>query len=165
MDDPLCGTLGEELVRAFAAHHRGDQDGATALFRQVLSGPEQPTPEQIVVAFMGLTAAAATSGKLQRAARLYGATEVYRKVVGGWPCPVFAALPQSHLHSYGGAVAAVVYFGDNWEACVAEGQRWTLAEAVAFSLSEEEDQEPTDPDLQASLRYFCHLPCGGSDVP
>jgi predicted ATPase/DNA-binding CsgD family transcriptional regulator len=124
----------------WAAILGGDYEQAKAFHKESLvlsldAGVKVITAESIE----GLACAVGAEGEGKRAAKLFGAAQMLREVVGYHHVPAEEALRAPHL-----ATARSQLDVATWEAAFAEGKAMRLEEAVEYAISEEEVSPPTD---------------------
>src|SRR5215204_1538623 len=114
----------------WAALVRGDQQQAEGLHRESLALSGQLGDKLVAAeALEGLACSASARGEAERVARLFGAAEALREVVGYRQEPREHALRKSYL------VAARTRLSKaRWEAAWTEGRRLGFEEAIAYAL-------------------------------
>ena len=79
-----------------------------------------------------MASVAGARGEAERAARLFGASEVLREVMGTPPEPGESALQEPYL-----SAARSQLDETSWQEAWAEGRAMTLEEAISYALEEE----------------------------
>jgi DNA-binding CsgD family transcriptional regulator len=133
-----------------AALERGDRERAAALLEEdlrVLRSRLGTEPQlQVFDDLLGSAVVAALRGEAARAARLWGAAEALREIIGV-PLPLWEHVPTDHERHL--AVVRSQLEETAWEAAWSEGRTMTLEEAIEYALSEEEQpaSSPKRPSL------------------
>jgi DNA-binding CsgD family transcriptional regulator len=129
------GGLDDALERlGWAALMRGDHERAWALHTESLelsrrSGDRWNTAENVE----GLACAAAAAAEAERAARLFGAAEALREVLG------YERKPEERTFREARVSAARTRLGQTaWDEAFAEGKTMEFEEVVEYVLSQEE---------------------------
>ena len=111
---------------------RGDSERAKTLYIESIrllldTGDKLSTPETLE----GLACVAVARGETERAAKLFGACEVLREVMGTPPEPGESALQEPYL-----AAARSQLDDRSWQEAWTEGRAMTLEEVIPYTLEE-----------------------------
>jgi predicted ATPase/DNA-binding SARP family transcriptional activator/DNA-binding CsgD family transcriptional regulator len=131
----------------WAALMRGDHERAKTLHEESLElsrelGVKAITAESIE----GLACAAGARGEAERAARLFGAAWALHEALGYQQTPRERALREPYL-----AAARSRLDEASWDAAFAEGQEMTFEEAVEYTLSKDEETDPSATPVSKEL--------------
>jgi len=117
---------------------QGNSERAAALFEESLLLQKELNKTAIFFGLAGMAGVAALRGQLTCAAKLFGALEALREVIGLSRAPLSLAFYDSEDH----VAAARAGLGEvAFEAAWSEGQAMTLEEAIRYALSEEEEEQ------------------------
>ncbi len=141
------GSAGVELIPenlinlGLAARDRGDHEQAKASFEEALvMSRDVGRKPSIVNALEGMASLAGALGEAARTARLWGAAEASREVIGVVLAPGERALHEPYLAAARSQQGEAV-----WEETLAEGRTISLEEAVEYALSEHETATSASP--------------------
>jgi DNA-binding CsgD family transcriptional regulator/tetratricopeptide (TPR) repeat protein len=128
----------------WATLFQGDHERARSYYEQSIVLCKELGDKMIASESLeGLACVAADRGETERAARLFGAGEGLREVLGFHHVPFFEALREPYL-----AAARSRLDEEVWESAWAEGRAMTLEGAVKYALAKEaEPPVPTLPEL------------------
>jgi predicted ATPase/DNA-binding SARP family transcriptional activator len=134
--------LPEALVNlGLAARGRGERERAEAYFREALTASQELGSDPSTInALEGMAGLAGTLGEPARAARLWGAAEATREVIGVALPACDRALHEPHL-----AAARSLLGEAAWNEALAEGRAMSLDQAAEYALSKQELDPPAAP--------------------
>jgi predicted ATPase/DNA-binding SARP family transcriptional activator/DNA-binding CsgD family transcriptional regulator len=141
------GSAGVEIIPealvnlGLAALTQGDHERATAPLEEALTMSQQLGRKPTAInALEGMASLAGALGEASRAARMWGAAEVSRDVIGVVLAPGERALHTPYL------TGARSRLGDEaWEEALEEGREMSLDQAAEYALSREGTDPPTIP--------------------
>lgn len=122
---------------AFASLGRGDNQRARALCEQGLALSQRPRVMNVTAFHLHASAALAGSqGRPVRSARLWGAAESLRELIGTILSPVELRVYVPYIEAARTRIDAVA-----WEGAWAEGKAMTIEEAAGYALAEGEEEK------------------------
>jgi non-specific serine/threonine protein kinase len=117
----------------YSALREGDYDRAAATFREGLTFSwEHELRGRIEWQMMGLAAVAGAKGEVERAARLFGASEALRESIGISRFPCYQVDMDRDV-----AAARTQLDEETWQQSYDEGQAMSMEQAVDYALEDE----------------------------